>query len=428
MKKTYILGNNSTKEWSCGIENIQYVPTPVLSLGENGEAKLSRYLIGNISDDASAFVLDTDSINNPELWLTIAMSIRLSLNEFRQSALAPIIFVSLMTKDVLTGYKYSTIILTDSIYFEEPDNLTAALDVVTPLTSNDYINHFLNIIKILPNATEGRHSLANQWGADVLYRMVTGCSIDNALFNNAKHSLYFKYTYALTLGVKDIENLLNDKNDIGDVIKPKTINANGKKILLIDDEADKGWGDVLDLLFFDKKSFLTICEKVADYESLSDKARIEIEEGDYDLIFLDLRMNGIDEENKLNPEDFSGMKILKAIKGKNLGTQVIMFTSSNNTWIIKALLDAGADGFYIKESPDYAFSREYSENNAKEFCMTIQKCLGNGYLRYVYLKIKEIEKLIKTSSCVNWRPIKEALPDVSLNEKVEMLKNRFNSH
>lgn len=71
-------------------------------------------------------------------------------------------------------------------------------------------------------------------------------------------------------------------------------------------------------------------------------------------------MNGVQEEKVLSPNEFSGMKILKAIKAANQGIQVIMFTASNKAWNMKALLDAGADGYYIKESPEFAFPNSYS--------------------------------------------------------------------
>ena len=110
-------------------------------------------------------------------------------------------------------------------------------------------------------------------------------------------------------------------------------------------------------------------------------------------------MNGVAEEDTLRPDDFSGMKILKAVKEQNKGNQVIMFTASNKAWNMKALLDAGADGYYIKESPEYSFPILYSESNAREFCASIEQCLKNGYLRKVYHKIKRIKQLIQESNC-----------------------------
>ena len=114
-------------------------------------------------------------------------------------------------------------------------------------------------------------------------------------------------------------------------------------------------------------------------------------------------MNGVAEEDTLRPDDFSGMKILKAIKEQNKGNQVIMFTASNKAWNMKALLDAGADGYYIKESPEYTFPASYSDSNARELCTSITQCLDNGYLRNVYLKVKKIKELIQDSQCFSNR-------------------------
>ena len=199
-----------------------------------------------------------------------------------------------------------------------------------------------------------------------------------------QQSLYFKYIKTKTRS-DDCEN------------STKRIDAKGKRILLIDDEADKGWADVLRKML-PNAEFKTIQEQVPDYDSLSDGAKKTISSGEYDLIFLDLRMNGVAEENTLGPNEFSGMKILKAIKKQNKGNQVIMLTASNKAWNMKALLDAGVDGYYIKESPEYAFPISYSESNANELLQSIIRCLNNGYLRNIYIKIKKIKELISESS------------------------------
>jgi CheY-like chemotaxis protein len=103
-------------------------------------------------------------------------------------------------------------------------------------------------------------------------------------------------------------------------------------------------------------------------------------------------MNGVAEEDTLRPDDFSGMKILNSIKKLNKGNQVIMFTASNKAWNMKALLDAGADGYYIKESPEYAFPTTYSISNTNEFVKTINRCLKRGYLKDVAGEIKQFKK------------------------------------
>jgi CheY-like chemotaxis protein len=398
MAKILVLGNEQTKKWSESISNSHFIQMPVFSLGEDGERKLCEFVINNIDSDSMAIVVDVDEISKPELCLAFAMAIRLSILDIKSAALSPILFISRATQDILIGYKYSPIILTGSIVFDLPENASDALEVMEPLSPSEYKTKFLDVIKIIPNATEGRHSLANQWGADVLSRIVVGNETNNELIKKARLSLYFRYVRALSLGTNDIENIIQGVESPSTPTSLKKIDAAGKKILLIDDEADKGWGDVL-CKMLPNSEFKTIQEQVPDYEHLSNDAKKEIESGKYDLIFLDLRMNGVAEEDTLRPDDFSGMKILKAIKEQNKGNQVIMFTASNKAWNMKALLDAGADGYYIKESPEYSFPILYSESNAREFCASIEQCLKNGYLRKVYHKIKRIKQLIQESNC-----------------------------
>lgn len=398
MGKILVLGNEQTKKWSESISNSHFIQMPVFSLGEDGERKLCEFVINNIDIDSKAIVLDVDEISKPELCLAFAMAIRLSILDIKSAALSPILFISRATQDILTGYKYSPIILTGCIAFDLPENASDALEVMIPLSPSEYRTKFLDVIKIIPNATEGRHSLANQWGADVLSRIVVGNETNNELIKKARLSLYFRYVRALSLGTSDIENIIQKVESPFASTSLKKIDAVGKKILLIDDEADKGWDDVLRKML-PNSEFKTIQEQVPDYDNLSDDAKKTIESGKYDLIFLDLRMNGVAEEDTFRPEEFSGMKILKAIKEQNKGNQVIMFTASNKAWNMKALLDAGADGYYIKESPEYVFPASYSDSNARELYDSIVSCFCNGYLRNVYSKIKKIKKKIQDSQC-----------------------------
>ncbi len=399
MEKILVLGNERTRTWSESIDNSYFLPMDVsFSLGEDGERKLCEWIINHVPYDSKAIVIDVDEISKPELCLAFAMAIRLSILDIKSAALSPILFVSRTTQYNLTGYKYSPIMLTGSIVFDLPENASDALEVMEPLSPSEYKTKFLDVIKIIPNATEGRHSLANQWGADVLSRIVVGNETNYELIKKARLSLYFRYVRALSLGTNDIENIIQGGESPSIPTTLKKIDAAGKKILLIDDEADKGWDDVLRKML-PNSEFKTIQEQVPDYESLSDDAKKTIESGKYDLIFLDLRMNGVAEEDTLSPNDFSGLKILKAIKEQNKGNQVIMFTASNKAWNMKALLEAGADGYYIKESPEFAFPYSYSESNAHELCTSISQCLENGYLRNVYSKVKKIKELIQNSQC-----------------------------
>lgn len=392
-----LLGNELSQERMSGMNNVSFKPLNTFELGEKGEKEMFDNISSYIPSNVDAIIIDVDSTKTPDACLSYALAIRLSLHEKKTAALAPIIFMSSLTPEIFKNSPYSTLLQTKGISFETPIYTPTAVELIEPLTVKDYRPFFLDLIKVKPNSTEGRHSIANQWGADVLSRIALGADTDNTLIKQARQSLYFKYVLALTLSEDVISSLLSKEGTSEEIGRLMAINAAGKKILLIDDEADKGWSDVLKQML-NGSTFKTIKEQAADYSSLSEEAQDEIESGNYDLIFLDLRMNGVQEEGKVRPEDFSGMKILKSIKELNKGTQVIMFTASNKAWNMKALMDAGADGYYIKESPEFVFSNSYSVNNANELSQCIIRCLNNGYLRDVYLKVKKIKELISDSS------------------------------
>ena len=392
-----LLGNELSQERMSGMSNIIFKPLNTFQLGEKGEKEMFDNISSCIPSNVDAIIIDVDSTKTPDACLSYALAIRLSLHEKKEAALAPIIFMSSLTPDIFKNSPYSTLLQTKGISFETPLYTPTAVELIEPLTAKDYRPFFLDLIKVKPNSTEGLHSIANQWGADVLSRIVLGTETDNTLIKKARQSLYFKYVLALTLSEDAILSLSIGESTSEETEKLTTINATGKKILLIDDEADKGWSDVLKQML-NGSSFKTIKEQAADFSSLSEEAQNEIKYGNYDLIFLDLRMNGAQEEGKVRPEDFSGMKILKSIKELNKGTQVIMFTASNKAWNMKALTDAGADGYYIKESPEYAFPFKYSISNTKSFCNNIKKCLERSYLKDIASKVKAYNKELSNSN------------------------------
>lgn len=131
-------------------------------------------------------------------------------------------------------------------------------------------------------------------------------------------------------------------------------------------------------------------KKAKNYEDLPQDIRKQIEDGKFGIIFLDLRMNGIEEESIINPEEFSGMKILSDIKKINPGIQIIMLTATNKGWNVQALLNAGANGYYMKESPEYHFPLKYTKQNAKSLYNTVLECLDNSYLQDVYNEIRNV--------------------------------------
>ena len=296
--------------------------------------------------------------------------------------------------------------------------------VIDNIEETPQYKDFLKRMKSLsaPANYSSHHSIANEWGADVLGRVVLGDKFINTFISPAiKNSLFFKYLIAVTNNHK-FYLAQSQKQSLHQSVN---IDTYGKRILLIDDEAEKGWKYVLSKMLNNRID--VISEKVADYESLSEESKKKITNNDYDLIFLDLRLNGIEEENVTKPEDFSGMKILSTIKNEiNGGIQVIMFTASNKAWNMKALLDAGADGYYIKESPEYAFPFEYSMENAGRLKDAINACFDRKYLRIIYSKIKKLNNLMSFKDEVNKEIINRLLLSFSLISNAESKKLQFN--
>ncbi len=153
------------------------------------------------------------------------------------------------------------------------------------------------------------------------------------------------------------------------------------KVLLIDDEAERGWQEVL--------------EQVLTLEIFSisdlDSALEEVEKVEYELILLDLRF-GEQDHNSRNIKDYGGYKILKTIKSNfynvNFSTPIIVITATNKVWNIFSMLENGADSFYVKEHPDFANDIAFSRQNYSQLLDSV------ATLKIESIKRKEIWRSI----------------------------------
>lgn len=414
-ERTFILGNND----SLKLINGTYIEIPIEQ--SLNDSNIHEWIVQIFSErEVEQIVIEIGK--NIKLSLLIAYHLRLCINELKKSVLAPILFVSNYSLNTIISEVplFSQIIGTKGVYFSEINVkiIEKELENIQEITPLEYINNFLKVINIQQDEKVGRHSIANIWGAYVMSK-ASGLNVfnDNLSF---KKDLYFKFVNAFN----QIETLKPSSLKIlGNISlgKSKKINAIGKKIILIDDEAHKGWGEVLKKIFITEKEddFVIISEKVKDFESLSEESKNILDTKIFDLYLIDLRLNGLDEESTIKVQDFSGLKILKKIKELNQGYQVISFTASNKAWNFKALLDAGADGYYMKESPEYGFTSAISEQNYFDFKEKVEKCFSNSYLKNIYSELKYLKNL----QCINIHKIDEY--NVSLDIAWEQIKNRF---
>lgn len=337
------------------------------------------------------------SETNPAELTGIRLAAHIRLDEHgEKSRYKPILFIGPNTMEEclrLDTDSIAGLLLTRAVYTSNVNSVSSLIEwikqrepVLQPLTKDDY-SSFLKAftVKAPSNFNDSHHSIANVWGAAVLsHRVTTEPMPDNATSRDFLNSLYFKHIRA-RYSITD-----NEERTVVEM------DARGKKFLLIDDEAEKGWSFALSKYLRLRSRFDIISEKVESYDRYSEQSKRLIEEGDYDIIFLDLRLNGSDEEKDIKPSEFSGMSVLKKIKSINQGTQVIMFTASNKSWNLKALLDAGADGYYVKPSPEFYYDG-YIDDNFQSLSEAIKHCLGRLYLRPLYQRIRQLMKVCDDS-------------------------------
>jgi len=434
MEKTYILGNSQVLKELGG----SFISIPALNTNE--EYKVHDWLIPALDkNEIERVVIEIGK--NPLLSLQIGYHIRLSIDDLKKKSLVPILFVSALSLNsiMLQTEMYSQILATKGVFFSEFElqSIQQEVEQITGLTESEYLTKFLKTIHVQPDETVGRHSLANIWGA---YAMDKAANT-NALPSDAKFkkTLYFKYISVFNNldKLKPSPLKILGRISIGDM---NNIEARDTRILLLDDEADKGWETVLRKVFktTNDEDFVVINEKVKDYDALTDKSKRIIETEEFDLYLIDLRLNGLEEDENVNTEEFSGMKVLRKIKTLNEGNQVIIFTASNKVWNLKALLEAGADGYYMKESPEYNLSGKISKQNFTGFKQNVQKCFERSYLREMYVLLKNAKstntntnrKFIaesNTSLDMAWKQIKTGYLDfgyLTLFQIIEQYANK----
>lgn len=333
--------------------------------------------------------------------LKLALHIRLTA-EIGEGRFIPIVLVAdddfenIMFLAKNSNLNLNYLLLTEGCFLAEENEILIQKLIQTkePIDPLKFKSEVLDRLKVLPSEEVGKHSLANQWGAFRLDEMArTQALEDKKDLKNKQKELYFKYIRSFNDDYSDLNKVESTSNTA-----PKIVNSVNKKILLIDDEADKGWADVLDKIFIGA-DFQVISKN--SFPQLKAEAEHKIQQEDWDLILLDLRLNPTKEEKSEfiaegKIENYSGTELLKLIKTKNRGTQVIIFTASNKAWNMKALLNLGADGYFIKESPELGFSNDFSRENIDNFLSTAKNCLDKYYLQDIFRQKASIETQLQT--------------------------------
>lgn len=328
------------------------------------------------------------SVLSDFMGLRLAMHIRLTPTI---NATTPIFIYGEAKFDELKSHYCFDILKTSAVKLIKSDS-ASFIDAYQSTSLICDLEEDLKLIHLELPSNIGQHSLANQWGAEVLAR-TANIKYDIPIeIQESKKTLYFKYALLKTQlsGIYESDSEYKSKST--------TFESKGKRILLIDDEANKGWEQIVRALFADAYIIDVAKGKILNFDELPKSYIKKIQEDFYDLYLLDLRLQGENEENIVQTEQFSGMDILDAIKQINPGNQVIMMTASNKAWNMKKLIDKGINGYYIKESPEQLLPEEFSQESFRYFKNNVEIAFKNVFKRDLWADYYALTEYVKGSS------------------------------
>ena len=246
----------------------------------------------------------------------------------------------------------------------------------------------------IPKNYEDSHSIANEWAIHRWSKYI-GVELNTALealFVNIANNIYFKFL-----------KTINPINSI-DVLSNNELKINCKKkirILLIDDEVNKGWGNLFTYIFKDLNNiyfnYIGDGFKFKNSDEIIQISFDKIVKDEIDIVILDFRLNNED-FTIVNPNNTSSLKLLKKIKKYNPGIQVITFSASNKIWNFSNMQNAGSDNFILKESPFVKTDISFSRSAIRNFPKSIMLASKMSFLKKIYFKISDIKDLFINST------------------------------
>jgi len=390
MKSLLIDSNQKAFSYLSGMDGLRSIQFPPLSEWLTQDAIISDFIISQLDkQEEMDLIIIPFSVTENYLefsGIRLAHHIRLSSKFF----LKTILFVGDLSP--LAIYRLtplSNILSCKGIYFSGTSKST----IEELLKTSNFIeladiNDYLQRVVICPPANyDSHHSVDNEL---TLLRWSEFLKCDQKIpevRSNLQTGLYFKYIKKTRPPV--------DPVDPGNIYL-----IEGKaKILLIDDESEKGWN-----LFY--KSFFELSPTIL-FESLpfinksSKRAQIiveakrKVEQFNPDIVLLDLRL--CDEDFTLNqkPDNLTGYIILEEIKKINQGIQVIITTASNKVWNYEALFKIGANGYITK----------IGDSDVKKDIKNLRDRIQSGikkaqFLKKVDIKFSQILDLVNKSAAL----------------------------
>jgi CheY-like chemotaxis protein len=260
------------------------------------------------------------------------------------------------------------------------------------LSENDYGEIINKLILEPPNDYDSHHSIDNEFS---LYLWSQTIELElPSLKKEVESGLYFKW-WSLKNQIELLQpeaKLLESSNSLKD--------WSGKKVLLIDDQHEKGW-----YLFF--KNLLPTVEVdflLGDFQkpeqfsvgnNLVDAAIDKIRLYEPHVVLLDLRLT--DTDNESDKKELSGVKILQKFRESdslNQGIQFVSLSASNKIWNYEELLKKKVSSFIVKTTDIESSLQSLIYDNRELIYKKIEEA---EYLRSIYNRLKKLEELLMQS-------------------------------
>jgi hypothetical protein len=371
--------------------NITVLPRPLFNYQESIDVTINEYLKEKLLNENFDKIFIPVSLSEDYLNFTgIYFGLHLRFSSFLDKIInVPIIFYAAPeeTKEFISSYSnLGYFLFTKGVYLIEENKeeiIRYSTKKLEPI-SNDYIKNTLSSKVILtpPAFYDNRHSIANEW-ALLLLDSISGHNIlkEKSELQEIQSNLYVKW-----LMVKNGIHLPNNNSPKEKFHIP---NTGGKKILLIDDEWNKGWLELFRVFFRHGKN-----DTVVDYiriEKNSNEVEIisllkEKIKKEWDLFLLDIRLTDTDHQQEKDYFEYTGFNVLEAILESNSGNQVMLISASNKNNIYHFGNDLGASGNFVKPNIDSSFSL----NDLGYFNSTVNNCFERIILREVHNKTERL--------------------------------------
>ena len=304
---------------------------------------------------------------------------------------APIIFYgTLKLEQLLRLTPLARILLTHNIQYVNIikysfDDIQKSIERYEP-KSFDIIQFLVQIQINPPSNYDSHHSIDNEF-ALIQWSRYINCfnTLPQQFKKEFDSQLYFKYLRA-KYTISEINN--HDQFTISTIANTR--------ILLIDDEAKKGWENFYESFFRNSKIKFEdsgIEFKNEEKDNLIAKIELKVKEFKPDVVLLDLRLHDSDWGDVEISENLTGIKILEKIKEINKGIQVIITTASNKAWNFNLAKQKGSYDFIIKDGFEYPGKAIIKLSEAIK--ITSKRAL---FLKNIGKKIIEIKNLISNNN------------------------------